>query len=78
MSALLVACAALLLGIVSLWMTITEIQSRAASEESIVLMTHNNNVKIMRMHMCIEQNINPCNIDDLTKPVDLSDFEKQQ
>lgn len=65
-----VAGFALLLSAFSLYFAIITLQSQESIAESLAVGSHNNTVKIHRMHVCIEENINPCNIDDLSLPVD--------
>ena len=65
---LVLASFAVLLGALALYFAIITLQSQESISESLATGSHENTVKIYRMHTCIEENINPCNIDNLALP----------
>ena len=65
------ASGAFVLSFVSLWQSTEEREMRLLSEESFVTSHVEQAVRVSRLEMCVEQNIDPCNLTDTTQPVDL-------
>ena len=65
------ASGAFVLSFVSLWQSTEEREMRLLSEDSLVTSHVEQAVRVSRLEMCVEQNIDPCNLTDTTQPVDL-------
>lgn len=69
---LALAAGAFVMSTFSLWQNYNENELRLLSEESFATSHIDHATRISRIEMCIEQNINPCNLSDTMQPVDLS------